>query len=358
MPASQTKDYYKILGVDRTADQKAIKAAFRKLARKYHPDVNKGDHSAEERFKELNEAFNVVSEPASRKLYDRYGADWERYREAGFTGDEPAGSTNGRGAAGFDSFFGTDGGRGRSTYRFDTSDIGGGSPDFMQSLFGDLRGGSRRTARGSIRSRGEDLEVAVDVTFDEAFNGTTRRIDIQTPETCATCGGSGLARGAICPTCAGSGTTTRSKTIEVKIPAGVATGSKVRIAGQGGPGVNGGKNGDVSINVTVKPDARFERSGDDLKTEFEAPLYTAVLGGEAVVKTPTGQVALSIPAGAQNGRAFRLRGQGMPKLKGASGERGDLLARLKVHVPEHLTPREIELFRELREIRASEPQKS
>jgi DnaJ-class molecular chaperone len=294
----------------------------------------------------------VLSEPSSRKLYDRYGTDWERYRDAGFKGDEPAGSSAGPRATDFDSFFST-GDAGRQTFHFETSSTAGGMPDFMSSLFGDRRGG-RQSQRRPSRTRGEDLDVAVEVSFDEAFRGTTRRIDIQSPETCSTCGGSGFARGSICPTCDGTGTSYRNKTIEVKIPAGVATGSRVRIAGQGGPGVNGGKPGDVWINVTVKPDSRFERTGDDLKSEAEVSLYTAVLGGEAVVKTPTGQVALSVPAGAQNGRVFRLRGQGMPKLKGATGERGDLLARIKVRVPEDLTERELELFRELRALRPTD----
>lgn len=352
MPVGQLKDYYKTLNVERGADQKAIKAAFRKLARKYHPDVNPGDAVSEERFKELNEAFNVLSEPASRKLYDRYGVDWERYREAGFTGDEPASAAGGM-RSGFDSSFGRSSGPGRSTFHFDTSNTAAGMPDFMESIFGDLRSGGRHSQRRSGRSKGEDLDVAIEVTFDEAFRGTTRRIDIQLPENCTTCGGSGYARGAICPTCDGTGTSYRTKTIEVKIPAGVDTGSKVRIKGQGGPGLNGGPNGDVSINVTVRPDKRFERAGDDLKTEIEVPLYTAILGGETVVPTPTGRVALSIPQGAQNGRIFRLRGQGMPKLKGNDGERGDLLARIKVGIPDNLNEREIELFKELRTLRSN-----
>jgi molecular chaperone DnaJ len=353
MPVSQVKDYYKTLGVERGADQKAIKSAFRKLARKYHPDVNPNDTAAENRFKELNEAFNVLSEPASRKLYNRYGADWERYRDAGFTGDEPASSGATRSGS-YDSYNGGSSGRGRSTFHFESPNAGGGTPDFMDSLFGDLRGSFRQSQRRPARSQGEDVDVAIEVSLDEAFRGTTRRIDIQSPETCSTCDGKGYARGTICPTCDGTGTSYRVKAIEVKIPAGVTTGSKVRIAGQGGPGLNGGPNGDVSINVTVRPDKRFERAGDNLKTEIEVPLYTAILGGEAVVPTPTGRVALSVPAGAQNGRTFRLRGQGMPKLKGKSGDRGDLLARIRVAVPDNLSDRELELFKELRSLRSGE----
>lgn len=343
MATTQTKDYYTTLGIDRTADEKAIKAAFRKLARKYHPDVNKSDTAAEERFKEVNEAYNVLSDSATRKLYDRYGADWQHYRDAGFTGDEPAGSftTSGRG-------FGQP--AGGSTVFFDSAnDVGG-----FSGLFDDLLSGRRGGRFGSARHRkakGEDIDVGVEISFDEAFRGTTRRLDVQSPEECQTCNGTGFVRQGPCPACNATGTSYRTKTIEVMIPAGVATGSRVRIAGQGGPGHAGGGNGDVWLNVTVRPDQRFERAGDDLKEEVEIPLYTAVLGGETVVTTPTGKVALSVPAGSQNGRVFRLRGQGMPRLKGKNGERGDLLARIKVGVPTGLSEREEKLFKELRSLR-------
>lgn len=345
MATSQTKDYYTILGVERTADEKALKAAFRKLARKFHPDVNKSDQAAEDRFKEVNEAYDVLSDAASRKLYDRYGADWQRYRDAGFSGDEPAGSfTTGNSRFGQRS--------GGTTTFFDASGDLGGFGGLFDDLLSNRRGGRSSTIR-SRKSKGEDLDVSVEVSFDEAFRGTTRRLDVQSPEECKTCNGTGVVRQSPCPACDGSGTIYRTKTIEVKIPAGVATGSRVRIAGQGGLGHAGGANGDVWINVTVRPDARFERAGDDLKEEIEVPLYTAVLGGETVVTTPTGKVALSVPAGSQNGRVFRLRGQGMPKLKGRSGERGDLLARIKVDIPTSLTDKEQALFSELRSLRPS-----
>jgi DnaJ-class molecular chaperone len=349
MPVSQQKDYYKILGVDRKADDKAIKSAFRKLARKHHPDVNKGDAAAEERFKDLNEAHDVLSEPASRKLYDRYGADWERYRDAGFTGDEPAGTSR-AGYGNLEDLFTRPGNAGSTTFHFETGEHGG-LGDLFGSMFSGRRGSERFTSRRPTRHKGQDLEVPVEVSFNEAFQGTSRRIEVQTPEPCATCEGVGYVRGGICPTCDSSGSVQRAKTIEVKIPAGVATGSRVRVAGQGSPGTGGAPNGDVWLNVTVRPDARFERAGDDLKTEIDVPLYTAVLGGEAVVPTPTGRVALAVPAGSQSGRQFRLRGQGMPKLKGKSGERGDLLARIRIAIPEDLTERELQLFRELKSLR-------
>jgi molecular chaperone DnaJ len=353
MPVSQTKDYYRTLGIERKADEKAIRSAYRKLARKYHPDVNHGDAGAEERFKEVNEAFNVLSESASRKLYDRYGADWERYRDAGFTGDEPSSPSFSGRPVDFDSFFTSSGGPQRTNIRFETNGDPGGFSDFVQSVFGSRRASDRFSSRRPGQERGQDVDVAVEVSFDEAFKGTTRRLDIQSPEPCPTCGGSGFPRQQPCPTCDATGSVFKAKTIEVKIPAGVATGSRVRIAGQGGLGSGGGAKGDVWLNVAVRPDKRFERSGDDLKTEVEISLYTAILGGETVVPTPSGRVALSVPAGSQNGRQFRLRGQGMPRLKSKGAERGDLLARIKIAIPEKLTEREEELFKELRSLRSS-----
>lgn len=384
MPTVAFKDYYQTLGVARGADEKAVRAAYRKLARQHHPDLNPGDTSAEERFKEVNEAYEVLSDADKRKLYDRFGEEWQRYRDAGFTGSEPAG----RAGAGPGT------GRGRTTTTFDPDDFGAwfqgqsgaaggqtgewtvfetgdggdsrGFSDFFQTVFGAgerTRAGGRNGRRGrggaAARSRprrGEDLEAGVEVSVDEAFRGATRQIHLQSAEVCPTCGGTGLVRDTTCPTCDGTGFVPRAKNLEVSIPPGVATGSRVRIAGQGGPGENGGAAGDVYLRVTVRPDSRFEREGDDLRTEIDVPLTTAVLGGEAVVPTPTGRVALTIPAETQPGRVFRLRGQGMPHLKGPKGERGDLMARVRVSLPTALSERERELFAELRRLREEEPQ--
>ncbi len=368
MPTVQFKDYYQTLGVPRDADEKAVRAAYRTLARKHHPDINPGDKRAEERFKEINEAYEVLSDADKRKLYDRFGEDWQRYRDAGFTGDEPAGRPGGGTRGGFDPndfgawFAGQSAGRagagpaeGWTVYETDADGEAGGFSDFFQTLFGGTRGRDagrgRATSSRPLRRRGEDLEVPIEVGFDEAFRGATRRLELQTPEVCPTCHGTGLAREVTCPTCDGTGISRRNKTIEVTVPAGVATGSRVRVAGQGGPGEGNGPNGDVYLRVTVRPDPRFERDGDDLRTDIEIPLTTAMLGGEAVVPTPTGRVALTIPPETQAGRVFRLRGQGMPRLKGPKGERGDLLARARVTHPTNLTPRERELFEELRALR-------
>jgi DnaJ-class molecular chaperone len=351
MPKVDFKDYYQTLGLSRAASDSEIKAAFRKQARKHHPDVNPGDASAEERFKEVNEAYEVLSDPEKRKLYDRYGEEWQRYKEAGYTGDEPQGTGRRAAAEDFGTWFtGNSGG-------FTTSDFTstGDHSDFFETLFGSFGGrrGADTFSRPTPRPRrGQDIDAEVEVSFDEAFRGTTRRFDIQAEEVCPTCGGTGLVRNTICPTCDGAGYIPRMKTIEVKIPAGVTNGSRIRVAGQGGSGDAGGPNGDVYLIVKVADDRRFTRDGDNLRVDVDIPMLTALLGGKTQVATPTGRVELTIPPETQQGRVFRLRGQGMPKLKSKSGERGDLLARANVVLPTNLTDREKALLEELRSLRS------
>jgi DnaJ-class molecular chaperone len=350
VPKVEFKDYYQILGVDRTADDKALRSAFRKLARKFHPDINPGDSGAEERFKEVNEAFEVLSDSDKRKLYDRYGEDWQRYKEAGFTGDEPPGGPQRRDAEDFGTWFsGTDGGG------FDFGEPASGYSSFFETLFGGRgRGRTATFTQGDRRPRrGDDLEAPVEVSFQEAFRGTTRRFDIQTQDICPTCNGAGLVRNGECPTCDGAGYVPRTRSIEVTIPPGVATGSKIRVGGQGGAGSGGGPRGDVYLTVTVRADGRFEREGNNLRVSVDVPLYTALLGGEVLVPTPTGQVVLRIPEGTQQGKVFRLRGQGMPILKSRSNDRGDLLARANVTLPEKLSGAERKLIKELQSLRES-----
>jgi DnaJ-class molecular chaperone len=380
MSSVQVKDYYEVLGVPRTATDKEIRSAYRKLARKHHPDLNPGDKNAEERFKEVNEAHEVLTDADKRKLYDRFGEDWQRYRDAGFTGDEQfttpgatgaPGARAGRGATfdpnDFNRWYSSE--RGGGGYTFYSTEEGDDThSDFFETLFGgrnspfDRFGGfgggfsSTRTrgqphARARRPQRGEDAEVPVEISFDEAFRGTKRQIQLQVSEPCPTCGGTGEVRGQECPTCDGTGFARRTKTLEVNIPAGIASGKRVRMAGQGGPGLNGGAAGDVNLIITVRPDRRFERDGDNLRTEVDVPVTTAVLGGEVEVQTPTGKVALTVPAGTQSGRNFRLRGMGMPKLRGRKNERGDLVARARIVTPTNPSDRERELYEELRQIR-------
>ena len=342
MASSQLKDHYQTLGVSRNANQKELQAAFRKLARKYHPDANKDDPSAEEQFKNINEAYEVLSDEKDRKLYDRYGDEWRAYRDAGFTGDEPRAQSRPGSQPPFYRTYQS--GSAGSADRGDDAMFG----SIFDSMFSRSAGGAETNFRRRP-AKGADLEQPIDVSFDEAFRGTERRFDIQSPETCPTCHGEGLVRGAICPRCDGSGSIMRARTIEVTIPAGVTSGQRIRVKGQGGPSSTGGPPGDVFLIVNVLPDPRFERIGANLRVNIEVPLVDAVLGGEVRVPTPTGRVALTIPPETQNGRVFRLRNQGMPKVK-SKGERGDLLATVQVVLPESLSDEERELFRRLRDL--------
>lgn len=302
------KDYYKILGVEKNASTDEIKKAYRKLARKYHPDVNPGDKTAEDRFKEINEASEVLSNPDKRAKYDQLGTSWHAYQRGG-------------GGGGFDwSQWVSSSDEGH----VDLSDIlnnartagsrGDNFSDFFEAIFGSM-GQARSTS-----SQGQDYNQQVEITLEEAFKGTSRIMRI---------GG---------------------RRIEVKIPKGAKTGTKVRVRGEGAPGQNGGSKGDLYLEIKIQPHTTYEQVGDDLYSELPVDLYTAILGGEAVVPTFKGKVKLKIPPETQSGRTFRLKGQGMPKLK-QPDERGDLYAKVMVQLPENLTEEEIELFEELADMR-------
>jgi DnaJ-class molecular chaperone len=344
----QYKDYYKILGVGRSASAEDIKKAYRKLARKYHPDVNPGNKPAEAHFKEVNEAYEVLSDPDKRHKYDTLGPNWQE--QFGFGAGRPSSGTRARP------------GTSSSGGAYDFGDPTGFS-DFFDALFrrpagstgstttSGTRRGSATAAPGTSRPRqlrGEDIEQPLEITLQEAYTGTARTYTIQTPESCTACGGSGFVGGRICAKCGGSGTgtSTHSRKLEVRIPAGVDTGARVRVPAEGQPGPNGAVPGDLYIVITVKSDPTFERKGDDLVTEVPVPLTTAVLGGEAPVFLPDGKrLILTIPPETQNGQTFRLAGKGMPHLRGEGG--GNLLARVLVTLPKQLTSRERQLFEEL-----------
>lgn len=345
----QYKDYYNTLGVKRGASEKEIKSAFRKLARKHHPDVNPNDKGAEARFKEVSEAYEVLSDPEKRKKYDQFGADWERYQQAqgapgGFDFSKYAENLGGSYSGGnYSAGFGGIGDSGFS--------------DFFDMLYGQTGAASRgRNAyysggrASTIPRQGEDYEQDVELTLEEAFAGGQRVLQMEVPDMCPTCNGSGRTGNKVCPTCQGVGSVYRSKRLEVKIPPGVHTGSRVRIAGEGGPGTGGGGKGDMYLKVRVLPSNRFERKGDDVYTTISTPLYTAVLGGEVEVPTLKGtKLALKIPQATQNGRTFRLTGQGMPSLKNPQ-KKGDLLARIEVQLPAELSDEEKKHFAELQRI--------
>lgn len=351
----QYKDYYNTLGVKRGASEKEIKSAFRKLARKYHPDLNPNDHESEARFKEANEAYEVLSDEEKRKKYDQFGSDWEHYQQA-------EGAPGGFDFSKYSQGYGSEGAGARYTYS--TGGAGGTQDgdfsDFFEMLFGRSGMGGSGSPAGNAyytggRTRtvprvGHDYEHDIEVTLEEAFTGGQRVLQMEVPETCPTCGGRGIAYNQVCPTCNGQGTVSRTKRLEVKIPAGVHTGSRIRIANEGGAGSGGGGKGNLYLRVTVLPNPRFERKGDDVYTTIPTPLYTAVLGGEVEVPTLKGtKLALRVPPGTQNGRTFRLAGQGMPMLK-TPDKRGDLFARVEVQLPSKLEEGEKQLFEELKRI--------
>ena len=315
------KDYYQTLGVGKTASDKELKQAYRKLARKFHPDVNPGDKSAEAKFKEINEAYEVLGDPEKRRKYDELGANWRMYEQAqqqGYGGGSPFGAGTPFGGSGGAWTINMGGPGGYRTMSEDEMRemFGDEDPfsDFFKTFFG---GGAApreaRTAgrgRGGRTQKGRDVEHAVDLTLEEAFHGATRRISIKE-------GG-------------------HARSIDVRIPAGVNDGSRVRAAGEGGAGAHGGASGDLYLRVSIRPHAVFERDGNDLRTKVAVPVTTAVLGGEANVPTMTGTVRLKIPETTQNGQVFRLKGHGMPAV-GKPDQRGDLYAAVEVQLPRNLT---------------------
>jgi len=328
------KDYYKTLGVQRGADEKEIKKAFRKLAQQYHPDKNPGDKAAEARFKDINEAYTVLSDADKRAKYDKFGSQWEQYERAGGRPEElnwggmcGMGGQPGGGYARtvtpeeFEQMFGGMSGAGGA----------GGFSSFFESLFGgaSASGMGGRTGR-STRPRGmgfdtetmarpQRVEVDAAVTLEEAFHGTTRVLQMED-----------------------------GSRLEVNIPRGVTTGSKVRMKGAGN---DSGRQNDIVLNIEVQPNDRYTRHGDDLRIKVPVDLYTAVLGGEAHVPALDKTVALTIPAGTKNSKTIRLRGLGMPHLKNPD-QRGDLLAEVDVQLPTNLSAKEKALFEELRGLRA------
>jgi len=323
-------DYYSLLGVNRNASEREIKQAYRRLARKHHPDINPGDKSAEEKFKQINEAYEVLSDKEKRGKYDQFGDQWQ-YADQFAQAQTP---------------FGDFAKGGYTRFHFGEGDLGD-----LSSLFGDLFGGVGvgTESRRARPRRGQDVEYPVEVTLEEAYRGANRVISLEVEEVCSGCGGSGSIQNIPCSVCRGSGRVTRLKRLEVKIPSGVKSGSRVRIAGKGGPGYGGGRSGDLYLVVSVKPHQVFERKGDNLHVEVAVPLTVAVLGGEVKVPTLKGKLALKVPPETQNGRTFRLKGQGMPHLGNSS--HGDLLARVKVVLPTKLSPQEKELFEQLSKLR-------
>jgi molecular chaperone DnaJ len=328
--AVEFKDYYRILGVSRDADEKTIKSAYRKLARKHHPDVAKGKDDGQ-RFREVAEAYEVLSDPEKRRRYDTLGPDWQRYAQTQ-PGPQPGGGA-----------------------RVEYGDLGDFS-EFFRTIFGD-RGGAGAGRRdmddwlggftGRRDVRGQDVQANVTITLEEAYSGTRKTFDFELEEPCPTCHGSGNVGGKPCATCHGSGWQHGRHQVDVKIPAGVRTGQKVRVSGQGAGG------GDLYLAVTVAPHGQFERRGDDIQLTMPITAPEAALGVALEIPTLRGKVSMKIPPSTSSGRTFRLPGYGMPKPRGAG--HGNQLVTVRIVMPADLRPEERELYEKLKALRSDSP---
>ena len=359
-----TKDYYDVLGISKGADEKEIKKAYRKLARKYHPDVNPGDKEAERKFKEIGEAYEVLNDPKKRGQYDRFG-------HAAFEQGGPGPKGYGGGYGGF---------RPEHVHTY------GEGSDFSE-IFGEMFG---RRGAGFGPMKGADSQYQMEVELEDALFGATREVGIRREAACTACGGTGagggpastcpLCKGSgrvgsgvqflgavqVCPrckgngkaappcgVCGGAGTSIRDERLTVKIPPGVDTGSKVRLAGKGGPGVSGGPPGDLYIQMQVRPHPFFERKGDDLHCEVPITVTEAALGAKVDVPTKDGAVTMTLPPGTQSGQEFRLRGKGAPKLGG--GGSGDQFVRVRIASPKEYNEKAKGLLRELADAQPYNP---
>ncbi len=330
--ATTPRDYYQMLGISRIASADDIKKGYRRLARQVHPDLHSGTKKTEmeKKFKELNEAHEVLSDPDKRKKYDQYGAEWEQAEAFEKT----------RRQAGARSYAG---GEASGTFG------GEGFSDIFENLFGGRgRGGAPR----GFASQGEDLETEAELTLREVQTGVTKRVSLMEPVTCVTCQGRRTIRGRQCRACLGSGSVLESKTIEVKIPVGVKIGTKVRVAGKGQPGMNGGKRGDLYLHVTIAPHRVFQRHGGDLHVILPVWPWEAALGAEVMAPTLEEPVRVKIPPGSQADEKLRLKGKGLPT---ASGSHGDLFLILQIAMPSLLFEDERKLYGELKRLRPQDP---
>ncbi len=334
--AVQYKDYYEILGVSRTASDAEIKKAFRTLARQYHPDVAKDKKKAEEKFKEINEAYEVLGTPENRKKYDQLGANWK----AGAEFRPPPGWEQFSGAR-----TGQRRGPGGEDYEFQFG--GTGFSDFFEQLFGSRRGGFGRSggfAEEDFAERGRDIEGDIMVTLEEAMRGSLRSVNVRRSVVCDRCGGQGQRGARACATCGGSGSVPKTDTYQVKVPPGVTEGQRLRLAGRGEAGSGGGGAGDLFLRVRLARHPDFEVEGHNLICEAAVSPWEAVLGASISVPTLDGRVNIRIPSGTQNGQKLRVRGRGLPKRE---GERGDVIVVIRVEVPSQVTDTERKLWEQL-----------
>jgi DnaJ-class molecular chaperone len=330
------KDYYAVLGVPKGAPEKDIKSAYRRLARKWHPDANPSNpKEAEERFKELSEAYEVLGDPEKRKKYDVLGSDWQR---AARQAEQQRQYRTRFNETDFDFGPGASG----------ASAGPSGFSDFFDMFFSGI--GRRQSAQApGFAQRGQDLETTIELTLRDVYDGGKKAVSLQVEDFCARCRGTGTDAGRLCPQCSGTGRILLKKKFEVSIPKGVADGQRIRLPAQGGIGLNGGPNGDLYLIVKLLDDSTYKRKGDDLYVDLPVSIYELVLGGEVKVPTMAGQVAMTIPEGTQNNRLLRLSGKGMPKVKGTGA--GDQYVRLIGQLPQQLNDKERKLFKELSSLR-------
>ena len=367
-----SKDYYQLLGISKSATEKEIKSAYRRMARKYHPDVNPGNKEAETKFKEVSEAYEVLGNAEKRKLYDQFGSNWEHAQQ--FKG-RGAGSSGG---------FGDMGG-----FQFQTS---GDDPfgNLFEQFFGSVSGtsaasGKTRQQKRQAKAKASDVEKVVEITLEEVATGTKRSLTYQvmdackscdgtglvalrTERSCSACGGTGKAKGLLgfsqhcsvcggsgksslerCPSCSGSGAIATTRKVEVTIPKGISDRKRLRVPGRGAKGADN-RSGDLYVLIHVKPHERFTRLGDDLETTVSVSYLTAILGGEIKIPTLQSTVSMKIPAGTQNNQVFRLSNQGLPRL--ANGK-GNLMARIHIEVPKEVSKKEQKLLTDLQKLQES-----
>ena len=305
------KDYYKILGVEKTATSEQLKKAYRKLAVKYHPDKNPDNKAAEDKFKEINEAYEVLGDEEKRKKYDQFGENYKYYEQHGGRPED------------YDwSQFGGGGGQGRR-YSYEggnAEDMFGGEgnfSDFFEQLFGSRFSGGRRQQQGP--GRGRDVQATMQVSLEDAYTGATRQVEVN------------------------------GSRLNIKLKAGLYEGQLIRLKGKGSPGRKGGENGDMLISIQLAPHPQYELKGQDIYTDLALPLYTAVLGGKLTVPTPGASLSMNIPAGTDSGKVFRLKGKGMPAYDN-SGAAGDLYIKAIIHIPANLSEKEKELFQQLSQL--------
>jgi molecular chaperone DnaJ len=389
MPAASKQDYYEVLGVSRSAKEDEIRKAYRKLARKHHPDLNPGDKASEERFKKVQEAYDVLNDPKKRPIYDQYGF-YSDHIPPGGPGAGGAGNHDpGMGFGGFDftDFMNQQSG-GAGAHR-GAAPEGGDFRDIFSQFFAGKKG---RGAGAAVAEKGPDLEYGLNIDFWQSIRGTQVRLNVSRQDTCETCGGSGSAGGSstvcpecdgtgnvtqmagamkfsltcprcdgkgrlrnVCPTCHGDGFVLKNETVEVRIPAGAQSGSRLRVAGKGNAGRNGGAAGDLYITVRVEPHPFFEREGDDIHILVPVSVWEAGLGAKIEVPTIDGRALLKVPQGTQNGQKFRLREKGVSNSR--KDKRGDEIVEVVIQAPKVDDERTRELLRELSHVDQEDPRK-